>query len=62
MKKNKLGGKCSTYGGGKTCTQDLVEIPKGKRQFGRSIFSQEDYIRMNLQEDEKGAWTGLKWL
>jgi hypothetical protein len=40
----------------------MVEIPKGKRPFGRSIFRQEDYIRMNLQEDEKGAMAGLKWL
>jgi len=60
IKKNKLGGTFSTYGGGKICIQDMVEVPKRKRPFGRFILRQEDYIRMYLQEVEKGTWTELR--
>ena len=37
IKKNELGGTCSTYEGGETCIQDLVGNPKGKRPFESSI-------------------------
>jgi len=40
----------------------LVEKPKGKRQFGRPRRRWEDNIKMDLQEVDVRAWTGLIWL
>ena len=59
IKKNELGETCSTYEGGETFIQDLVGNPKGKRPFGSSILRWEYYIRMNLQEVERGH--GMNW-
>jgi hypothetical protein len=35
---------------------------EGKRPLGRSKRRWEDNIKMNLQEEEWGAWTALIWL
>jgi len=40
----------------------LVEKRKGKRPFGRPRCRWEDNIKMDLQEVDMGAWTGLIWL
>jgi len=40
----------------------LVGNPDGKRPLGRPRRCWEDNIKMDLQETELGAWTGLIWL
>jgi hypothetical protein len=39
----------------------LVGIPKGKRPLGRQRHRWEDNIKMDLQEVDVEAWTGLLW-
>jgi len=52
----------STYGGEERCIQGFVGKPEGKRPLGRPRHRWEDNIKMDLQEMEWGAWTGLIWL
>ena len=40
----------------------LVGKSEGKRPFGRHRRRCEENIKMDLQEVEWGAWTGLIWL
>jgi hypothetical protein len=40
----------------------LVRKSEGKRPLGRPRRRWEDKIKMDLQEMELGAWTGLIWL
>ena len=40
----------------------LVGRPGGKRPLGRPRCIWEDNIKMDLQEEGWGAWTGLIWL
>jgi hypothetical protein len=40
----------------------LVGRPEGRRPLGRPRCRWEDNIKMDLQEVEWGAWTGLIWL
>ena len=40
----------------------LVEIPKGKRPLERPRHRWEDNIKVDLQEVDVVAWTGLSWL
>jgi hypothetical protein len=47
MKKNELGGACSTYGGEKRCVQGLVGKTEGKRPLGRPRLRWEDNIEMD---------------
>jgi hypothetical protein len=39
----------------------LVGKPVGKRPLGRSRCKWYDNIKMDLQEERMGAWTGLIW-
>ena len=50
IKKNEVGGACSTDGGSRGVYRDLVRTPEGKRPLGRSSLRWEDNIKMNLQE------------
>jgi len=54
-----MSGSCSTYGREESCIQGLVWKREGKRSFGRPRRKWEDNIKMDLQEVECGAWTGL---
>jgi len=40
----------------------LVGKPVGKRPLGRPRCRWEDNIKMDLQEEGMGEWTGLIWL
>jgi hypothetical protein len=40
----------------------LVGKPEGMRPLGRPRCRWEDNIKIDLQEVESGAWTGLIWL
>ena len=40
----------------------FVDKPKGKRPFGRPRRRWEDNIKMDFQEVDVRAWTGLIWL
>ena len=40
----------------------LVGHPEGRRPLGRPRHKWEDNIKMDLQEVEWEAWTGLIWL
>jgi hypothetical protein len=40
----------------------LVGRPEGRRPLGRPRCRWEDNIKMDLQEVEWGAWTGLIWI
>ena len=40
----------------------LVATPEGNRPLGRPRSRWEDNIKMDLQEADVGAWTGLSWL
>ena len=40
----------------------LVGKPEGKRPLGRPRRKKENNIKMDLQEIECWAWTGLIWL
>jgi hypothetical protein len=57
-----MGGAYITYGGEKMYIQVLVGKPEGKRPFGRPRCRLEGNIKMDLQEVEWAAWTGLIWL
>ena len=64
IKKNEIGGACSTYGERRGAYRVLVGKPEGKRPLGASKPRWEDNIGMDLQEVGcgGGAWTGLFWL
>jgi hypothetical protein len=57
-----MGVACITYGGEKRCIQVLVGRPEGKRPLVRPRCRWEVNIKMDLQEVEWRAWTGLIWL
>jgi len=42
--------------------RDLVGRPEGKRPFGRRRHRWEGNIKMDIQEVDGEAWTGLFWL
>jgi hypothetical protein len=44
------------------CIHGLVGKPGGKRPLGRPRRGWKDYIKLDLQEVDWGAWTGLIWL
>ena len=54
IKKNEMGGACSTYGGRRGAYRVLVGKPNGKRQLERPRNRWEDTIEMDLQELEWG--------
>jgi hypothetical protein len=49
-------------GEGRGAYRILVGRPEGRRPLGRPRRRWEDNIKMDLQEVERGAWTGLIWL
>jgi hypothetical protein len=55
IKKNKLEERREAY-------SVLVGKPKGRRSLGRLRRRWEDNIKMNLQDVDVGAWSGLIWL
>jgi len=57
-----LGGSFSTYGERRGAYIVLVGDPEGNRPLGRTRFRRGDNIKIELQEGERGAWTGLRWL
>ena len=40
----------------------LVGKPEGNRPLGRPRYRWEDNIKMDIQEVEWRAWTGMNWL
>jgi hypothetical protein len=61
MKKNVMGGTCSTDGEGRGVCRVLVGKLRVKRPLGRPRFRWEDNIKMDLQEVGCGLWTGSMW-
>jgi hypothetical protein len=57
-----MGGVCSTYGERRNVYVVLVGKPEGKRQLGKPMRSWEENIKMDLQEEGLGVWTGSIWL
>jgi hypothetical protein len=55
-------GHVERIGGGERCIQDFVGRPEGRRPLEIPRRRWEDNIKMDLQEVEWGAWTGLIWL
>jgi hypothetical protein len=51
----RVGEKRGTY-------RNLVGRPEGRRPLGRPRRRWEDNIKMDLQDEGWGAWTGLSWL
>jgi hypothetical protein len=49
-------------GEGRVAYRILVGRSEGRRPLGRPKRRWEDNIKMDLQEVEWGAWTGLIWL
>jgi hypothetical protein len=49
-------------GEGRGAYRVLVGRPEGRRPLGRPRRRWEDNIKMDLQEEGWGAWTGLIWL
>jgi hypothetical protein len=59
IKKNEVGGACSTYGEGRGAYRILVGRPEGRRSLGRPRRRWEDNIKMDLQEAGLG---GMDWI
>jgi hypothetical protein len=61
IKKNEVGGACSTYGGGERCIQDFggETWPEGRKPLEILRRRWEDNIKMDLQE--VGWGHGLDW-
>jgi len=57
-----MGGVCSTYGERRSVYVVLVGKPEGKRPLGKPMRRWEDNIKMDLQEEGLGVWTGSIWL
>jgi hypothetical protein len=59
IKKNEMGGACSTYGERRGVYRVLVGKTEGKRPLGRPRGRWEDSIKMDLQEVGFG---GVDWI
>jgi hypothetical protein len=57
-----VGRACSTYGENSCAYRVLVEKPELKRPLGRSRHKWKDNIKMYLQKEGCGRWTGLIWI
>jgi len=55
-----MGGTCSAYGGRGGVYRVLVGKPEGKRSLGRLRSRMEYDIKLDLQEWDVGAWTGIE--
>jgi len=63
MNKSKIWtGHVACIGKRRRAYKDLVGKPQGKRPLGRTRHTWEDNIKIDIQEVEWGAWTGLIWL
>jgi len=62
LKTNETGGACSMYGREKGAYRILVGKSERKRPLGRPRLWWEGNIKMDLREEEWGAWTVLIWL
>jgi hypothetical protein len=56
IKKNEMGGACSTTGDRRGAYRVFLGIPEGKRPLGRPR------LRWILKKVDGEAWTGLMWL
>ena len=59
IKKNEMGGTCSTYGGEERRILGFLGKPEGKRPLGRRRLRGENNINMDLQEIGCG---GTDWI
>ena len=57
-----MGKACRLYVEKTSAYMFLVRKPKRQRPLGRRNIMLEDNSKMDLQEEEWGAWTGLIWL
>jgi hypothetical protein len=55
-------GHVARMGEGRGAYRVLVGRPEGRRPLGRPRRRWEDNIKMDLQDEGWGAWTGLIWL
>jgi hypothetical protein len=62
LRKMRLAGYVARMGEGRGAYRILVGRPEGRRPLGRPRLRWEDNIKMDLQEVEWGAWSGLIWL
>jgi hypothetical protein len=53
IKKNEMGGVCSTYGARRGVYRVLVGKPEGKRTLGRPRHKWENNIKMDLEDLER---------
>jgi hypothetical protein len=49
-------------GEGRDVYRGLVGKPEGKRPLWRHRHRWEDNIKMDIEEEDVGLWTGLSWL
>jgi hypothetical protein len=61
-RKIRWAGQVARMGQGRGAYSILVGRPQGRRSLETSRRRWEDNIKINLQEVEWGAWTGLIWL
>jgi len=57
-----MGRACRTYGERRSVHRVFVGKPEGKRPLGRPRHRWEENIKMELQNDGWGPWTGPIWL
>ena len=57
-----MGGPFSTYGERIGAYRVMARTPEGKGPLVRPRHRWVDNIKMDIQEVEWGAWTGLMWL
>jgi hypothetical protein len=64
VKKDEMGGSCSTNGEKRNACRILVGKPEGKAPLGRPIRRWMDNINMDLREIGRDGvdWIGLIWL
>ena len=62
IKKNEMGEHVARMGEKRGSYRVLVRKPDGKRPLGTPSLRWECNIKMDLEEVEWGAWTGLIWL
>jgi hypothetical protein len=61
MKKDEMGGGCSTYGEKRNACRILVGKPEGERPLGRQRRRCVNNIKPDLRENGM-VWIGLIWL
>jgi hypothetical protein len=54
-----MGWACSTNGVAEICVRNLIEISKGRRQFGRPRHTWEDNIKFDIKEI---GYVGVDWI